>query len=448
MSRRFSRFRARRPGPALATVLVASLALGCARPAEDECRLNSECERPGRCEDHECIWDCLQDIDCEDGWCDDLGYCQPGVRPDGDADSDVDGDADADGDSDVDSDSDADADSDGDGDMDADVDADVDADADGDPGTYLDDCSVPGDCDHACLLDPFWGDGYCSRACAGLGVDACADDHVCVEAEGTAGACADAHMGLGCDPADPTVNACGWGCVGVSGGAAHCTRPCATSADCPGGHACALVDPRDPSAGKVCTAVNLPCPVDADQCPSGVGECSGGAGSGSWCTAACEGAADCPRLHPLLPAYACAYEASAGFDICSIAPLMGSIGELGLGGRCSLGTDCRSGLCATDPRPTSPQYCIEVCTVEGGCPHGFGCAPLRSAADPTAYFMVCIEAGSGDLGDSCTYEADCRTGNCRDGRCTRICNDGFCPTGTTCRSSGIIADGVPISFCT
>jgi hypothetical protein len=102
-------------------------------------------------------------------------------------------------------------------------------------------------------------------------------------------------------------------------------------------------------------------------------------------------------------------------------------------------------MCANDGTSSGP-YCIEPCTVRGGCPHGFGCAPFRTSTGG-AYSLFCVSAGSRGIGQSCASGADCRSGYCDALRCTRICNDGFCPTGMTCSATAITADGTPIRVC-
>jgi hypothetical protein len=250
-------------------------------------------------------------------------------------------------------------------------------------------------------------------------------------------------MGLPCDPTASTGNACGAWCVGIAGGAAHCTRECGSAADCPGGFACS----RTTGGEDVCVQVNIACPSTANQCPSGIGACGGGPGSGTWCTARCRSAADCPRLGEGVPPYVCEVDPGLGFSVCQITPEMDPyVGERGLGESCSPGvTGCRSGLCADDGTGSAP-YCIERCTARGGCPHGFGCAPYRTGAG-SAYSLFCVVAGSGNAGDPCEDNRDCRSGYCDTDACTRICNDGFCPSGMTCASSGITADGAAIRVC-
>jgi hypothetical protein len=292
------------------------------------------------------------------------------------------------------------------------------------------------------MPDATWGDAYCTRGCSAGDPGSCAYEHECID-PGGAGACVATHMGLACDAADPTGNDCAYACIGVSGGGAHCTRPCSSAADCPGGFACGFVDPGTPAAGKVCMQVNIPCPV-GDECPSGIGLCGG---AGSWCSAPCGTVSDCPRLLDGIPPYECSLDTGLGYTVCQIPEAMlDFIGELGLGTPCTRGQDCRSGLCATDPRGDGP-YCIELCTLAGGCPHGFGCAPVRTGAGEVDRTLFCIRAGTGAMGDPCAWESDCRTGVCRDGRCTRICNDGYCPSAMTCAAGGITAGGVALSFC-
>jgi hypothetical protein len=147
-----------------------------------------------------------------------------------------------------------------------------------------------------------------------------------------------------------------------------------------------------------------------------------------------------------IPAYDCALDSGVGYNVCQLNDAMlALIGEAGIGASCAAGTDCRSGLCATDGSGGA-AYCIEPCTVRGGCPHGFGCAPFRTSSGG-AYSLFCVVAGRGDIGASCADSTDCRSAYCDTSRCTRICNDGYCPGGTTCSGTGITADGTAIRVC-
>ena len=404
------------------SLLLLAGCLDWARPT-NECHFNSQCDSPGRCESGSCRRDCRENIDCSDGWCDDLGYCQPFSDGDGDADTDADGDVEIDGDPDTESDLDTD---------------------DPTSGSYLDSCSSPDGCDFGCLPDLVWEPGYCTQEC--VEQEDCAFEHLCLETEASS-ACVDAHMGHECNPSEVEGNVCGWGCVGIAGGGAHCSRPCTTASDCPGGFACGFIDPDFPSTGKACMQVNIPCPT-GNECPSGVGGfCGEGEGAGSWCTAPCETADDCPRLQEGIPPYECSLDAGLGHEVCQLTDAMlALVGENGIGSPCARNQDCRSGLCATDGSGLGP-YCIEICTLQGGCSHGFGCAPLRTA--DSTFFLYCVNSGTGVVGSPCSGNADCRTAFCDLGvnRCSRVCNDGFCPSGFACVSSGIMANGTAIEVC-
>jgi hypothetical protein len=131
--------------------------------------------------------------------------------------------------------------------------------------------------------------------------------------------------------------------------------------------------------------------------------------------------------------------------VCEISDAMlPYIGEGGIGTACTAGNQCRSGMCANDTSGGG-AYCIEPCTARGGCPHGFGCLPLRPGGSD--YYLYCVRAGARGFGETCAVPADCRTGYCETGRCTRICNDGYCPRGTACQTTGIVAGGEAIRIC-
>ena len=147
-----------------------------------------------------------------------------------------------------------------------------------------------------------------------------------------------------------------------------------------------------------------------------------------------------------LPSYECSLDTVLGQTYCQVtAAMQPLIGEGGLGTPCVAGPtlQCRSTLCAAIE--SSAAYCVEICTVRGGCPQGFGCLPLRASGSP--YSLYCVSAGRGDLGDPCTDNTDCRSAYCDASRCTRICNDGYCPSEMTCSATGITAGGTAIRVC-
>ena len=282
-------------------------------------------------------------------------------------------------------------------------------------GGYLDRCTSPGQCVSGLCVADVGGSHFCSRTCGSSAE--CASEHVC----GPEGHCVPDDTGGPCSTATPETCALGL-CLGIPGGAASCTRPCASAAECPSGFACTTV-----SSMKVCVDIEKPCSGAAD-CGSGL--CLSGTG----CTATCSSAADCPaRLTSMgVSPYTCA--AGAGTPpgpIC--VPPSDIIGSDPIGAPCQWDTAsgmslCRSGAC--DDTAPAGAMCTQQCSAQGGCAPGLGCFPL---ADGATLYLVCEIAGTGALGESCAHSSDCYSGLCDGtGVCTRLCADGLCPTGWTC----------------
>jgi hypothetical protein len=297
-------------------------------------------------------------------------------------------------------------------------------------------------------------------------LDLCASDAECNSGHCATGAVrfctpscttfADCPLGLSCSSAglcaiDDTGKACtasGAGscitglCIGTST-AAHCTHECGSGADCPAGFACT----RDAGSGKkICIDIERPCGTNA--CPSAL--CLGGADG---CTAKCEVDADCPvRATGItgITSYRCQ---NVGGTMVCVPPASPEItGSDPLGTTCpASGTNtCRSGLCDTG---ASSPICNEACTPRGGCTSGWGCFPdVIDATAGTISYLCNRAGGTAWVGQSCARAADCVTGMCQ-GRpsggafCTRVCDDGLCPTGLTCTAAGTSAEGYAVKIC-
>jgi hypothetical protein len=52
----------------------------------------------------------------------------------------------------------------------------------------------------------------------------------------------------------------------------------------------------------------------------------------------------------------------------------------------------------------------------------------------TSFVLTCQRAGARDLGQACGSGRECASGLCdaTGGYCTRLCQDGLCPTGWAC----------------
>jgi hypothetical protein len=266
---------------------------------------------------------------------------------------------------------------------------------------YLDPCTAPGDCSSGLCVEDLGGDKFCSRSCAAE--SECADEHVCAGSQ-----CVPDDTGTLCtQPSD-----CASGLCLISAGL--CTRACTSGLDCPAGSACSNV-----SGQKVCLHIEKPC-AGAASCPTGL--CLSGLG----CTAACDTSADCPQRFPWLPAYSCAFAFGSPSKIC--VPPIDVMGSDPIGTSCPVDPNtCRSGVCNT-AAPT--PVCTQSCNAQGGCGPGFGCVPEESAD-----VLLCSGAGSGSLGESCAGPLDCLSGLCEGSVCTRLCQDGLCPSGFTCSAA-------------
>jgi hypothetical protein len=294
-------------------------------------------------------------------------------------------------------------------------------------GAYLDRCAGPTDCQSELCVVDVGGAKLCSKPCAIH--EQCAHEHFCVD-----GVCQPDDTGTACSIVTPDT--CGLGlCLGNPGGTGACTRPCGSAADCPAGYACTLAGG---TSAKVCVDIEKAC---SDGTGCGTGLCLTVQG----CTATCDSVLDCPaRLTALgLPPYPCEIAFGSTSPICK--PPADVLGPDPIGAICRFdpgtgGNLCRSGAC-DDAAPIGPM-CTQACTAQGGCGPGLGCYPL---ADGGMIHLVCVRAGTGDLGDACAAAADCHSALCDapSSTCTRLCHDGLCPTGWTCQPVA----GTSVSIC-
>lgn len=380
----------------------ATVATSC---AGTECNFNSQCGPLMYCLEGRCGQDCRRDVDCAGGLvCSSIGRCEapsadagmdvipdtalpPDARPDGPPiDSRVDTRV-----------------------PDTSVDTRMDTMVMG-SGIYLDRCTMGIDCMSGECVDDVGGSRFCTKTCATH--SDCADEHVC---NGTI--CLRDDTGESCALATP--GSCSLGlCAGSAGGVSSCTRDCTNAGDCPSGYACSRV-----GGMKVCVDIERPC--------SAPGDCVGQSClSIQGCTATCETAADCPSRLSGLPPYTCEVAFGSAGPIC--VPPVDIMGADATGTFCSFAgmvNLCRSGAC-NSADPLGPT-CVQSCGPEGGCGPGLGCFP---EPDVGGFTYVCVRSGNRALGSACASARDCDSSLCWDpGYCTRLCFDGFCPTGMTCQ---------------
>ncbi|MFK7986582.1 MAG: trypsin-like serine protease [Sandaracinaceae bacterium] len=294
-------------------------------------------------------------------------------------------------------------------------------------------------------------DDLVDETCTALG-ESCGADSECL---GTL--CAETSEGrictAGCDPLRPDFG-CGpglycqrqEGCEGLCVPTGGTEAGLAVDADCTRDAECSTLYCADPGDGR--QRCLPPCRGDEGMCLAGEA-CAVAAG-------ACGGCVDASIV----------------------------IGDRGLGETCAADTDCRSETCQDDD---GRLYCTRACEEDPDCPDNFHCRDGFCAPGPRGEigeFCVgnddcaedafcaqraeqewctricmgdecpegfdCVEAGGtticapilGLLGDACTDDAMCISGNCTSdgttaGLCTRLCsNDVPCGGGLECRRDG------------
>ena len=260
--------------------------------------------------------------------------------------------------------------------------------------------------------------GWSSSACTSSTAANCILGHICDFIGGTS-YCQDSDIGVPCNG----PGQCADECIGNSiTGVGHCTRPCSTAADCPAGFACTNLGNQD-----YCVNISMYCTNGTTDCITGLCLTSDA------CTAYCVSAADCPVD------YNCVTD---GFNWFCEPP---TYGAGGLGDSCA--SNCQSGLCMG-------TYCTVKCGVTRAvgqpCPPGWGCSPALNGPN---YELVCVTAGTGGFGQSCSNNNQCATAACMEMsdltmECSRFCNDGVpCPTGYSCQPMGLVASGISLSVC-
>ncbi len=298
-----------------------------------------------------------------------------------------------------------------------------------------DDCD--GTVDEGCLGlgDPCTRDDQCGGgACRAIGgrqlctrdceprsaMQRCPYDFYCAETGCGTGQCLAGNPGALPDgePCDADL-ACESGrCMMVSG-AMRCARACSPTGDlCAAGTVC------DTSEGGPECGSCLPFALSDAPRPFGTectrdAECAGGpcADPGGFCTRACDAATPC----------------GSGFHCRTGECVRGDLGALGAG--CVTDDDCGATApdCATID---GDRLCAAACDAMGACPGSFRCAD--TSAGPR-----CIPPGEA-LGGACADSAECRSGLCAGGLCTRICDAAAtCPGDFACTPAGTVSGCFP-----
>lgn len=419
---------------ALVPLAVAAASAPSACAGRPSCELNSDCNQ-AYCLDGECVRDCsVAELDCPRGYvCSAIGKCEPDV-PGASGASGVGGGSSAgpagsggaptgSGGS-------------GTGEPTANAASSASSSGAGPSGSggaggggpllELDLCASDAECADPLLCRALvvGGEKRCTRPCASS--NDCPAGTRC-ETIGGASYCAGTDVGRACDGA----NDCNFGCLGD-----YCTAACDTAADCPNGYGCMGVG-SPPQ--RVCVRAEAPCTSqDASLCiaPAACDE-SSQLVVGS-CTLACDTAADCPQRALGLPPWKC----TSG--ICRrppdvFGPLEGGYqpAQYACNAALQVVNVCGDGqhidFASFSIPPPPPVDCNALVTTDGApgdaclnsCRYQGGC---RFGFACTAVGQVggsriglCLPTGAGEVGAACTTDGQCAFGYCNQGKCSRDC---------------------------
>ncbi len=350
-------------------------AAACQSNAAVECRLNSDCPAPQRCDDGACVPECREDRDCRIGEicsqsvcidrgpmtqlcistaeCDPGKVCNEGIcevimlrGPDA-------GTADAGG-------------------VDASAPDAASPDGGGDGLPYGAVCARAADCSSGLCLGPQGApSGRCTISCTSD--PECFFPDTCMDVPGAGRFCTQgsgAPTGAPC-PGGP--NDCSSGlCITLQDGSAICTQECAPLPGCPAGLACAPVPDGMGGAIALCApgtglGFGEVC-ASGTQCASGI--CVGVPGQQGQCSALCN-QVPCPG------GYTCTQvDDGAGGQVPICGPAGASGG--GFGDPCAGASGCANGLCLHDAR-SGQAFCTVPCSSPAECAAvpGLACVPLQ-----------------------------------------------------------------------
>lgn len=311
-------------------------------------------------------------------------------------------------------------------------------------------CTQDGDCDSGMCRPERLGAGL-ERCTEGCSVHAdCASGFRCEE-QGAESYCVRSDVGRGCSAAGQ----CHFACLSPLN---YCTSSCSSGADCPSGYGCMPV-----GGANVCVRAAADCAADTSQCVSPAA-CDTSLVVSS-CTLACDTASDCPQRGAGLPPWTCDGACRRPGDV--YGPLPGGFAPAQWACNASLQVVnlCNDGLhidFGTFMQPNPPSVdcgspfttdglpgdaCLDSCRYQGGCPMGFGCAAVAELA-VNQRIGLCMPAGAGEVGASCSSHGDCAFSLCESGTCSRDCSrDGACPEGSTCTAQSGTIEGQPYRIC-
>lgn len=274
----------------------------------------------------------------------------------------------------------------------------------------------------ACDVGQFCGAGSCvdcgSVEVCGDGLD---DDCDGVADDG----CGD---GGNVDIGAPCTGGCGPGtyCFTPPSGEPFCTVPCCRSEEC--GDGTAVCSPA--SGSSVCwPAYRVGRPAPGSK-PAGAicaadGECRSARCVAGVCRDVCCSAGDCDE--PGAPQCVLDAGAAPAQFTCGVAP-----GNDRHPDTCATNDTCTSGLCsdASGLRVCTRRCCqssdCAIAVVAGGTV-AFRCRAAETGVGPAT---ICVadsgQAGELGPGESCTANAECRSGDCRTGDGEPFCSDACC----------------------
>jgi V8-like Glu-specific endopeptidase len=282
----------------------------------------------------------------------------------------------------------------------------------------------------ACTRDDQCGGGACrsiggrqtcTRDCEPRSaMQRCPFDFYCAETGCGTGQCLAGNPGTLPDgEACPTDLACASGRCTMVAGARRCARACS-----PLGDLCAPGTVCDTSEGGPECGSCLPFALSDAPRPFGTectadAACASGncADPGGFCTRACDAATPC----------------GSGYHCRTGECVRGDLGTLGAG--CVVDDDCSTMApdCATID---GDRVCAAACGAMDACAGGFVCADTSAG-------RRCVPPGE-PLGGACTDSAECRSGLCAGGLCTRICDAAAtCPDDFTCTPAGSVSGCFP-----
>ncbi|NUO50875.1 MAG: hypothetical protein HOV80_18640 [Polyangiaceae bacterium] len=302
-------------------------------------------------------------------------------------------------------------------------------------------CNADGDCESGiCRLMTPSGPKRCTHACSSN--SQCPSGLRCENVNGS-DVCVQSDVGRSCTSAGQ----CNFACLTPLD---YCVSECSSGADCPAGFGCMPVG--NPST-DVCVRLSADCAADSSQCvaPSACDTSPNLVVSS--CTIACDSAADCPqRALPFAP-WTCDGVCRRPADV--YGPLPGGYepAQWACNASFQVVNVCNDGLhidfdafsipsapgvsCAS-PTTTdglAGDACLDSCRLQGACEYGYGCVGLGDLGGTR--IGLCLPAGPGEVGASCSTNGNCAFALCQNGTCSRDCSkDGVCPEGSQCVAQG------------